>query len=619
MENVIILVGIFILFLAVAMFWYQMLGLTPEESMLMSAVLIMIITFMTGLINNIQNIYWICAAFGVVGISMLLFNMGKPKECKGSVKERILCFFSPAVIVVIGVFLFSLIAFHNTLFVYPDEVYQWGSSLKYMSSTHGLPCGEGFTGQEVTLSFCTMFQYIWVGIGKFVESNGFIGNFLLTFIPIMLPFSGCKWKQWKEVFVYSIIVFLAFNLLSYVNYYTLLQDRVLPMWAGGIIAWLLWSKESENKEWFLLISLIAVGAMKSLVGPLFAGMIIVTYFYSQFYKSGKKWKSILKLKHIFLLIAPFLVNIIWSSFITQNVLDRGVGAAEKSWKKIILGIVKQVFAFIPNNKNSLPYLSYAIYFVICIISAFILKKVLLEGRQKQYVIAILKLYLLGFIGYIFIMIYAYGFVFGAEDGNTVAGLNRYLSYYMLVGLLPFLVPLFNKNIIIKKRQYIVIIQLMLLLFCLWGTGGEFLKKVSFLDKEESTAYKNRISVKKVVEVLNELIQSDKEKILVAGEMTTNDSKIYMYELEERFRADRDIFKIYYPDFDKTTICTDVQVILDVFEEGNYKYLLFLDTVDRKINSEELKNIIDYYNIDEIENGDLYHIVKEKAVYLGNVL
>ena len=95
------------------------------------------------------------------------------------------------------------------------------------------PCGEGFTGQEVTLSFCTMFQYIWVGIGKFVESNGFIGNFLLTFIPIMLPFSGCKWKQWKEVFVYSIIVFLAFNLLSYVNYYTCLLYTSLQWQKGG--------------------------------------------------------------------------------------------------------------------------------------------------------------------------------------------------------------------------------------------------------------------------------------------------------------------------------------------------------------------------------------------------
>ena len=120
-------------------------------------------------------------------------------------------FVNPSVVMTTIIFMYSVVAFRGTLFTYPDELFQWGQAVRYMTESGGLPYGADLSGESVTLSTATMFQYIWVGLRSFVESNCFVGNFLLAFIPAYLPFSGATWKDWKKISLYTFVIFLSFN------------------------------------------------------------------------------------------------------------------------------------------------------------------------------------------------------------------------------------------------------------------------------------------------------------------------------------------------------------------------------------------------------------------------
>lgn len=624
MSNIVTLTIIFILFLLISLFWYQIAGICTEESMVASAITIMAVAFLAGLAGNAAYIYPFSAFLAAAGGFLFLFNKGKGKS-RDKFWKRVSSFLSPSLVVIGMVFIYCGCCFRKALFTYPDEVHQWGSAVKYMVETGLLPYGKNFTGSDVTFSICTMFQYFFGGIGNFIESNTYVGNFILTFIPVMLPCRKSGWKQWKSVFAYSAVIFFSLNLISYVKYYTILQDYVLPMWTGGILAWILWRRD-EKINWILLFSsLTMIAAMKSLVGPLFVCMILLTAFLSEYYRDCgdnivgiKKLGAIRQKKYLWflpLLITPVFLNMVWSQIISANVMSRGVGSVNKDASQIFSSILDKSFYVIETSTRAFPYVSYVIFFGLYAAGVYLLVSTL--KKYKNEMRTVLCLYLVGAFLYMAIMFYAYMNVFGASDSEAVAGLERYAAYYMLTGICALIFPFFYRTEEVERNIEIRTVSIVLAVACLYGTGGNFIAKVTSIRREQESTWIQRVDVKKQVEGFRELVKDD-GRIFVIGKLETNNLKMMTYEFGNQYDWENDSYMIDARGGGKQ-ILINVAKYPELLAGTGYKYVWFMNPKEKKNEYDYLRH---YFKFESTEDGDIYEIRKEddkyRFVYLGNV-
>ena len=624
MTNLVNLCIVFGIFVLITLFWHQLTGLCTEESMAASAITIILLVFGCGLAGNTAYAYGISAAVGAAGFLLFLLNRGKGRT-KAGFLSRLTAFVTPSAIVIAVVFCYSVVFFWEALYTYPDEIYQWGSAVKYMTQTGLLPYGENFTGDSITFSICTMFQYFFSGIGDFTESNTFVGNFVLTFIPVMLPCRKMGWKKWKSVFLYAAAVFLSFNLISYIKYYTILQDFVLPMWTGGVIAWLLWSKEEKMNFPLLFACMTIIAAMKSLVGPLFVCMILLTAFLVVYFKDcddnildWKKLRLILNKKYLCFLplcVTPILINMIWSSMISVNVMSRGVGTADKSPIGIFYAMLDKCFVTVEGSTTAMPFFSYVIFFGVYILMILFLKSLL--EKQKNMRVTILSIYVAGAVLYMGVMFYAYMNVFGAGDSENVSGLERYIAYYMLAGVCAMLFPLFCRTDEMKKTEKLKTVLIVLALSCLYGTTGNFIQKATSIRREKDTAWGTRMEIKNQVKKFRKLAQGD-GRIFIFGKLKTNNIKMLTYEFGKQYAWDNDSYTIDGRD-EKTQILINAAKYPDILIESGYQYVWFRNPDEK---NQEYQYLRRRFGFASVEDGDIYEIVETedgyRFEYLGNV-
>lgn len=624
MSNLVTLSMIFVVFILVSLFWYQLTGICTEESMAASAITVMLGTFLAGIAGNAAYVYPAAGLMAAAGIVLFLLNRGRGRREEGFLK-RVFSFVSPSLVVIGITFIYCGCCFRRALFTYPDEIHQWGSAVKYMAETGLLPYGADYTGDSVTFSICTMFQYFFAGIGTFIESNTYVGNFVLTFIPVLLPCRKSGWDRWKSVFSYAGVVFLSFNLISYIKYYTILQDYVLPMWAGGILAWLLWRKEEKVNWIFLFSSLTVVAAMKSLVGPLFVCMIILAAFLSVYYRdckdhiSGLRKLNVIRNKKYLcflpMLTTPVLLNMVWSRTISTNVLSRGVGTANKDASQILSSILDKSFAVIESNAEPMPYISYVIFFGLYVVGIFLLLSVLKRNRNE--IRAILALYVAGAFLYMGVMFYAYMNVFGASDSSTVAGLERYAAYYMLVGVCTLVFPLFYREMDIRRTTEVRIACAALVILCLFGTGGGFIAKATSIRREQEGTWIRRVEAKEQVGRFRELVGDD-GRVFVIGKLDTSYIKTLTYEFGKQYAWDQDSYTMDARGGGKQ-ILINVPKYPELLTKTEYKYVWF---VNPKEKYEEYDALRRYYKFESAQDGDIYEIQqvdgRYRFRYVGNV-
>ena len=87
---------------------------------------------------------------------------------------------------------------------------------------------------------------------------------------------------------------------------------------------------------------------------------------------------------------------------------------------------------------------------------------------------------------------------GASDSETVAGLERYAAYYMLVGVCTMLFPIFYRLPEIDRSLKIKAVAVTISVACLYGTSGNFIPKVSSLRRSQESEWKKRVETKEQV-------------------------------------------------------------------------------------------------------------------------
>lgn len=625
MSNVCVLVITFVMFILVSILWYQLAGMSPEEGMVFTAVFVMLGEFVCGVFLDTYKIYWLMAVCSFLGILTLVFNISFVKSGNDKLLFRVRDFFSPSVIIMFVVFGYCVIAFRGALFTYPDEYYQWGASLKYMHESRSLPYGIEFLGEDITFSSATFFQYYFVGLGEFIEKNGFVGNFILAFLPTLLPFSNYKWEKWKQIFVYSIIIFLSFNLLTYVKYYNLLQDFVLPMWAGGIVAWVLWNKKSKW-NWLFVYGIVAcIASMKSLVGPMFALVVIIVIIVKQIINiKVTNLKDVLNFRvlinFVCILVSFFGINVAWSNIVSESVFNRSIAAVinNKDLSLISKGIINKIFTIFSSSTYAVPYFSYMMFFGGIIVFVLWQWNRHENIREKIVFNIVYILYTVGFFFFIAVMYYAYWNVFGEADSTIVAGLERYLSYYMMIGVVPVVSHLFvmPKEVDNKSKR---VIQVVLFLLCIYSTGNDFVTKCSTLNKSNDSQYISRQTIKEQADIIKELTE-DQGKILLVGNMSASDSKMLMYELGNRYIWNEDCYQIYTRSKSDAITYVDVLTYPKLIEILKYDYVWFYNAEEVEKSFTNLEHV---YEMISIKDGQLYKVNcsenRHHLEYLGNTL
>lgn len=637
MLNAILLIITFMIILSFALLFYVILKVTPEEAFASSMMSIMLLIYIAGLVGNTRIAVYIVYAMAAIGvISFIIF----PKHNANGLRRQ---FFSPAIVMLFLVMCVGIVAFKGFIICGWDELYQWGKAANFMVEYDKLPKGVDFSGEAGLLSSTTFFHYFieripsWVN-GSITESNYYVSNLLLWFAALILPFSGCRWKQWKQVALYGTFHFILTAMIYVQPYYNIYTDQATAYWSGSLIAWFLLKKHNRKNIYIIPLVLINVGFMKSMEGPLFAviAMASIIILHITWRKeSGLKvvpgnWRRRLLSKRgvavVAAIISPFILVVIWSVISGQHGLLRfhSLQTIPGEENRAILTLKAMIgWIFKPVNlKYDSLYLSYGMFIILTITMVYAIYPLVIGSKYLLRFQKLMKVYILGFLGYFLIMYIAYMSVFGYTDSTRAWSLNRYYSDYMMLGIVPLTIPLFI-NLEKTPKQWITALKrsMVLISICLiiYGSGDYFLGKLAHVYAVDVTRYAR-------VEELDQYCEKVKK-------LTGEEGKIYfinqkrsgLYTLTADYNMGNQLsrggmcFKFREDTGTAILGLTDypVETLPNVLAEQNYEYLWVYST-----NTYFTDSMKELFNVSKVKNGCFYKVLHgENGVvleYLGRI-
>lgn len=637
----IVLIGITLLsILGVALFFYHVVKVTPEESFASAVMSILILIYVTGLCGNTSiGVYLLYGIAICGGIAMIALSIKRKRML-------IFSFLTPGIIMVIAITMFGVVAFHGLKVCNWDELYQWGKAANYMVVYDQLPSGVNFSGESVLLSSTTFFHYFmarldYVITGTIIESDYYVSNLLLWFSALLLPISGTTWKDKRRVWAYGIFHFLMTALLFVQPFYNIYTDQPTAYWAGAMIAWILLDKWNLRNVYLIPLVLVNVGLMKSTVGPLFAVIVIlalIAVHCVQRREEGKKilpsgwtrkmlsWKGLLALLAI---ASPFLLMGIWSARTGQNGLFRyttsffGEGQKERAIKTL-KAMVDKAFQSVTLHDTHF-YLTYAMFFVLAAGMVCAIAPLLLDHKRLAQYRTLIYLYLAGFIGYFLVMFVAYMTVFEYMDSIRAQSLNRYYADYMMLGIVPLTFPIFMpsgreeehaREVGVFVQKGIFVISLVMILY---GSSSYLLPSMTHLYAVDTKKYQEREKITKYAETVKQLTGEEGKIYFINQSKSGLYTLVADYEMDDQVSRGGMCYKFRESGTKKNSALTEypIETLPDVLTQQGYSYVWIYSS-----NDYLAANFKDMFDIKKIKNGDFYKVLGTEhgtiLEYIGNV-
>lgn len=637
MLNAILLILTFVIILGFALLFYTFLDVTPEEGVASSMMTIMLLIYITGLLGNTRIAMYIVYALVVVGLVCYVALPGGRK--RHSLKQ----FFSPAVVMSFLVMCVGMVLFSGFIVCGWDELYQWGKAANFMLDYDKLPQGTDFSGEVGLLSSTTFFHYFmgripaWVK-GDIVESNYYVSNLLLWFSALMLPFSGCTWKRWKQVALFGAFHFILTVMIYVQPYYNIYTDQPTAYWSGVLIAWFMLKKHNRKNIYIIPLILINVGFMKSMEGPLFAIIALISIVMLYLMERKEKglrvipdnWKrkvfSKKGLAVMALVISPFVLVGIWSAisgqqgFLRFHSLEAAPGEENRAvltFKAMIGWIFKPV-----NLQYDRLYLSYGTFIILTITIVYVVYPLVIGKNDINRFKNIMKIYIWGFAGYFLVMYATYMSVFEYAYSIKAVSLNRYYSDYMMLGIVPLTIPLFvnmeevPKLWITSLKKGIILVSMCLVVY---GSSDYLLGKLAHVYAVDVTRYAR----------VEELAGGcEKVKQLTGGEgkiYFVNQKRSGLYTLVADYNMDDQVtrwgmcYKFRADTTNPVLGLTEysVESLPNVLDEQGYEYLWIYTT-----NDYFTENMKEMFNVTKVKNGYFYKVLHgENGIvleYLGKI-
>lgn len=625
MLNAVLVIITIMVIMGLAMLFHTCIKVTPEESVASSIMTIMLFIYITGMMGNTKIALYIIYTLAACGVILSIAGVIRKKE------YSVITFFSPAVIMAIMVACIGIIAFRGFMISNWDELYQWGKAADFMMEYDTLPQGENFAGQAELLSSTTLFHYFIARLSSLImgvrtESNYYVSNLFLWFSAVILPLSGCKWKEWRRVAAYGLFHFMLTALIFVQPYYNIYTDQATSYWAGGLIAWMLLRKYNKRNMYIIPIILLNVGLMKSMVGPLFAVIVILSactlYILSRkeqnmsILPSDLK-KRVLSTKGILIvlgIISPFLLVGVWSVLSGKNGFWRfhSLEAAAGEEDRVVLtlkSMIGWIFKSV-NLKDDHLFLSYGSFIIITVGLVYIIYPLIMSKKDLLYFQGLMKVYIVGFALFFMIMFATYISVFGYTDSVRAMSLNRYYSDYMMLGVVPLTLPLFQSEDSEGKwtqglKKGLILLSLLCIIY---GSSDYFLSRLSHVYAIDTTKYARREELAGYCEKVKKLT-GEKGKIYFVNQKRSGlYTLVADYDMGEqvsrggmcyKFRKNTDNVILGLTDYPIETL---PQVLIN---EG-YEYLWIYST--NTYFNDSMKEI---FGKKKMKNGYFYKVIPEE--------
>lgn len=413
---------------------------------------------------------WLCVGMAVAGAVLLIVRR---KD-----RDFISRCFSVGFFVFFAICILFLVLDYGRWLTTWDEYSHWGKMLKEMFRLDRFYTEHqsNLTAHKDYPPFAQIFELIWCKLSwKYTEGTATAALDILGFsmiLPLVIERLECKKEIGKiQRFLSSlaIAVVLLIVILNFDNVQsmTLNLDLLLPLYYVALIMMIADKELRKSKFGFIMILLGQFGLiLTKQMGIAF--VLLVWFFYTMsevldavnLRKENLRYKGLLAVSSLAVLITPFISNGIWSRYVSS--LGEG---GQFSLSKINLKTLFRVIAgggdwlqritfvryiralFTTNITTGLFPMTYVsaivVSFCILVIMSYAFRTVVTKGEMLRYGL----LFALGSAGYAFTMLTMYLFCYTEGEMSVLASFERYMCTYVVsqyMILLLLLLKLLNR-------------------------------------------------------------------------------------------------------------------------------------------------------------------------------
>lgn len=616
--------------LGLALLYHIWIKVTPEESLASAIMTILLLVYGTGLLGNTGislYIVYVLAALGILGAFVVFLKGRKIRRESNQKLCSIATFFTPGIVMYLCLVFLIWFAFRGFIVSNWDELYQWGKAAQYMVLHDALPVGIDFKGESELLSTTTFFHYFIAKMGVLLrgsvtESHYYVSNVLLWFAAVLLPLSGTGWKDWFRVSVYGVVQFLLAALLFVQPYYNIYTDQPVCYWAGALIAWLLLER-CKKSNWYLIpLILINVFKMKNMVGPLFVGIVLgallILYGIQENVreKNGIWWKVWNVVFSGKILVVFGVLGAGCLALVNYRLATLIIPGEENRYTLTVQAMFSKLFAAV-NKHNDNLYLSYGSFLVFVALIVVFLYPIILNGLEKKRFRMLMSVYMAGFVVFWFIMLYAYMRVFVYADSIQATSLERYYSDYMMLGIIPLLIPFFfsGRNGVESERKKKIKIFTrygvigFVILYTVVGIHSYFLPQLVHSQATKQKRFARREMVREYVEEIDELTNGVGNVYFINQKASDLYTLAADYDLGDRFTRGEICFRFRKNSDEYVAALREYppEQMPTVLFEQSFSYVWVYSS--NKYLRESMQQVFD---IEKVKKGDFYRVVIQRG-------
>ncbi len=451
-------------FVLIALFYAIVFKKRITETYFLSTATIIIILFLTGLLNFKGSLLFGYSILLSFSLFSLIYSIKKYLKNRELIKETWLI----QGLVILGIFFtFSLFLNYRRMFINWDEFSHWGSILKNMYSLDALGTFKETSGHVVKtyLEGSSLFQYFWMRpFSQYTEYPAYIASNVLYF-SIFCTFIK-KYDFRNVLFVFSAILIPL--LTDGIFYSSLYVDTIIGLLFGAAFVFYHYYKyEASLFGVIIVLATISVLSLVKDMGFVYSAVLIFLFSVdSLLFKRASlrtlfaQIKSFLKRTRLFLLLSSpviitFLITLLWKLNIKLTNIDTGETNVTKGFQlvseniiSIINGNLQPYHSNIINNFQEAlinepifsSYFSYISLLIGTIITSILLSLILRkkEINVKRMIINFFIL-IIGSLSVVFVILITYLFIFTEYEALTLASFGRYIMSYFVGIFFAFLI------------------------------------------------------------------------------------------------------------------------------------------------------------------------------------
>lgn len=632
MTDIILLMLFFIIITGCAILLYKLTRLTSEESVVSAVSGIIIILFLSGILNNLKIGTYIIYFFSAIG--WILLFLGSLLTNIVHRHKPSLRFFSPGYVMYFLFFCYAIIALKEANLYIWDEYSVWGRVVKHMYTTNTLPLSPVYLGgSESNPPGTSLFHYLMTRVVGYQEGNMYISNFLLVSAGLLLPMFRMTWKKWYKVLVYGVFIFSCLFLFGKFPYRSLLVDNSTAAWAGGIAAWIFVRRNKKGTLILPALVFFVLPLFKKNFGIMLAFMILFFWFIVYLISSQQSFR-----KHIKYLFSSFFsekrylylffILVLFAGLILFNLkLQSGpvVFLGKDSIQNILTTTayserlsltLSNTFHKFFHDTVSTKLTTFHIV-ILWVTMLLLINLAITNKTERKRFVGMNVMLICGLFAYLLVLIYAYINVFPPDVGNVAKEYSRYMSIYVIMGTVLLFSSIINN---IRSREKTII------RYSIWGIiiaiaicpifSNSFYDQVSLSGLYKDKVYQRAMGIRTTAEEIKRITHKEDLIYLVAQDRSGFELVVARYMMDGRVRLgkppnryNQNIMKPGTADTPRLQTEMTMEDFTGQIIEGGYKYLWVYETNDYFNSFDSL------FKDQDIQENALYDIKREDGSIL----